>query len=490
MTQGYHQQNTARVALAIALGAALLGASIGQVAGATTLKRCQTLSEKGIHGAAIRACAQVLANPATSAPARALGHLFRANSLYSTGANGDALREINAALALAPNAGRALALRGAIHLRNGNTAGALADFNAAEKYGFTEPRLYRMRANAFLRGNNPAAAVGDLQKVVKRNPKDAVSLIRLALALDAKGNSKAALELAVRAVKANPDYTTARGVRAAILNRLGRTQDALADFDKALALTNNKISYRVGRAELLARDNRAPQALRELDQVLRDQPGHRVARQLKADILQAAGRNAEAFEILNALDTVKGGALLRRARLALSLKKFDAAAKDYSTGLKVSPSGPAYFERAQARMHQGRWAEAAQDMTSALKLSPDLAQQDLHFLRGRARYKSGNIVGAVADFSVTLDQNSKNAQALIWRSLGLADLGQFEDALADAQGLVQLLPNQARSFAVLGDIYLKAGRLSQGLVAHQRAIEIDPGYATSQGRLRQFKNAG
>ena len=484
------RNNFPRAVLLGALTAAFLVLNPGQGNAATTLKRCQTLSEKGIHAAAIRACTQVLNNPATSNPARALGHLFRANSLYSTGDNDNALRDVNAAIAFAPKSGRALALRGAIRLRAGDPSGATDDFNAAEKNGFTDRRLYRMRARALLRTANPAAAIADLRKVVKRSPKDAVALTRLALALDAQNQTSDALEMATRAIDANPDYATAHGVRAGILNRLGRTEDALADFDRAMAQGSDKNRYRVGRAELLARDNRAPQALRELDAVLAEQPGHRAAALLKADILQAAGRRAEAYDVLTAIGDADAASLLRRARLALTLKKYDAAAKAYSQGLEARADGAAYFERAQARMGQGRWAEAAKDLSKALDLTPALASQGLHFMRGRARYKSGNIVGAVADFSRAVADNGDNARALIWRAIGAADLGDFDQALADAQRLVKLYPDQARSHAVLGDIYLKSGQVAQGLAAHRRAIEIDPGFATSQARIAQFKDAG
>ena len=106
-------------------------------------------------------------------------------------------------------------------------------------------------------------------------------------------------------------------------------------------------------------------------------------------------------------------------------------------------------------------------------------------MRGKARYRSGDLEGAVADLSRDL-AIAKTADGYLWRALAYADLGEFELGLEDAGQLVAMAPGKARAHAVLGDVLLRAGRLAEGRKAHEAALAIDPDFAPSRQRMDEL----
>ena len=132
-----------------------------------------------------------------------------------------------------------------------------------------------------------------------------------------------------------------------------------------------------------------------------------------------------------------------------------------------------------------KWAAAIADFDKAIAANADFAGRRVFYLRGKARYRSGDHQGAVADFSRDL-AITETADSHLWRALAYSELGEFALGLEDAARLLVLAPNQARAQAVLGDVLLKAGRLGDGKKAHERALRIDPGFAPSLQRMDEL----
>jgi tetratricopeptide (TPR) repeat protein len=233
----------------------------------------------------------------------------------------------------------------------------------------------------------------------------------------------------------------------------------------------------------------------DLQAALAIDPGLGVALDLKADILESQGQYAAALTALEATGRTGAEIMLRRARMALRLDRFDIAVPLYDRA--IADPGPlaaadlaaAYFERGQARQRQGSAEGAAGDYTEALARDPSLAEHGLSFLRGKARFAIADYQGAAADFEDAAARAPNTPGPLIWQALTLAELGDFTAAEAAARQVVALAPDQARSHALLGDVLLKAGDLEDGRAAHQKALEIEPGFARSRERLDEISRA-
>jgi tetratricopeptide (TPR) repeat protein len=481
----------------LALGCAVLGsAALGPSSAAEAATgRCQTASESGFHEVAIPACDRLIEDTATRPSLRALALYYRANSNYSTGRPDAARADIETSLAITPDNGRAQALRGRILARAGQPGAAVEAFTRAIDLGFTEPQVYRQRGDLLLELGNADGALSDLRRAALAAPDDAVALTQLALAEQTAGRREVALETVTRAIAANPAYAAAYGVRAAIHSAGGDVEAALADYAAASTNDADDPRYRVGRADLLVRAGRLGEAMVDLQAALAIDPGLGVALDLKADILESQGQYAAALTALEATGRTGAEIMLRRARMALRLDRFDIAVPLYDRA--IADPGPlaaadlaaAYFERGQARQRQGSAEGAAGDYTEALARDPSLAEHGLSFLRGKARFAIADYQGAAADFEDAAARAPNTPGPLIWQALTLAELGDFTAAEAAARQVVALAPDQARSHALLGDVLLKAGDLEDGRAAHQKALEIEPGFARSRERLDEISRA-
>lgn len=450
------------------------------------LRSCRTLSEKGVHAAALNACSSVAENVSAQSATRGTALYYRANSRYSTRDIEGALDDINGAIDLNPGFGPAHALRGAIRLRTGDSARAEADYDRALELGFADPGVRSGRASARFERGDIAGAAEDLQAVVDAAPRNAVSRLRLAIALDRLGRTEEALEQANRAISINADYTAAYGVRAKIRGESGDLDGALEDYARAETGVADGVRHLVGKADILARAGRRGDALATLEDALQIEPGNRTANLLKADLHETAGELASARAALAPLAGADAGVALRRARLAIGTGDFGTAVKDYDTAIRLDPAnGAAFFERGQLHERAERWGDAIADFDRAEAIDSGFRDRGLALLRGKAKFRDDDFAGALADLDAEISRQD-SAEPRLWRALVHAGLGQYDDAERDARRLVELEPGRARSHAVLGDVLLNAGRLEEGRTAHERALALSPDFPPSLQRIREL----
>ncbi|PSN11346.1 carbamoyltransferase HypF, partial [filamentous cyanobacterium CCP5] len=143
-----------------------------------------------------------------------------------------AMRDLDRAIALAPDDARGFAERGRLHLAQGNVAAALSDFDAALARAPGDVALRTERAALRLADRDAAGAIDDYAALVDATPTDAGALKRRALAHAMLGAYGAAARDAGRALDLDPIdretliqraiYLSAQGDHEAAIAALGR----------------------------------------------------------------------------------------------------------------------------------------------------------------------------------------------------------------------------------------------------------------------------
>ncbi|MCG9891560.1 MAG: tetratricopeptide repeat-containing serine protease family protein [Thermosynechococcaceae cyanobacterium MS004] len=109
-------------------------------------------------------------------------------------------------------------------------------------------------------------------------------------------------------------------------------------------------------------------------------------------------------------------------------------------------------------------------MTSALKA-------DDFFLQANAKYKAGNLSGAVSDYSQAILLNPRYASAYVSRGLVRQELGDEQGMVSDFNSAIQSNARSALAYSVRGVTRYKKGDPKGAIADLEQAINLDSRYA-------------
>ncbi|GAB4137524.1 MAG: hypothetical protein Tsb009_05110 [Planctomycetaceae bacterium] len=188
------------------------------------------------------------------------------------------------------------------------------------------------------------------------------------------------------------------------------------------------------------------------------------------------------------------------------LKKYDAASKDFSTAMKLSPTHlGAYLGAADAYAKAGQQQKALGAYNAAVKAFPD---NPLVFNnRGMVLQQANKLGDAIVDFTRAIELNEKYqyaytnrgyclllsddpkaaeadfttslkidpSQAMVYGMRATARLqqGKIQDAIADNRMVVKLTPRNPQAYVDLGFVLFHAGDFAAAEKAFQQALSLN-----------------
>ena len=135
----------------------------------------------------------------------------------------------------------------------------------------------------------------------------------------------------------------------------------------------------------------------------------------------------------------------------------------------------AQFQTAMALHKQGRLADAAR-LYEAVLASDKSHFAAMHCL-GAIAYHTGNLEKAVTLIADAVRLNPKIAQADVYRSAALNQLGRHEEALAVCDQTLRINPGFAEAHYNRGNALYGLGRHKDALASYGKAAEIKPDFA-------------
>ncbi|MFH1726171.1 MAG: tetratricopeptide repeat protein [Elusimicrobiota bacterium] len=436
---------------------------------------------------------------------------WRGESLMKLGDWEGAVKDLTAALKRDPEMGWAHAWRGEANFKLGRWAGALADLEEATRLDSTYHRAWAFRGAA---------------------------LYRL-------GRHKEAIEALDMSMKLDTRSAWAWAWRGEVKLRLGDFEGALADVDKALNFEMNFVEALVWRGDALKGLGRFEEAMTAVNRALELNPDHAIgyitralikeklgdffgemldfARALKSspDLLDKSARETLRGQLLataaKALDAGDDKTALTAAEALAGIDpecaQAHAAVCEAKRRLKEEGALEA-LDKAHAGNEYGVWCylagqwESFEDLFGRFEsgpgglgqrtiLGPDtyeriLSETDrlmkgaearawVHGLRGEARFKTGDLAGAVDDLTRALKARPEDAKALAWRGEARYWRGDRKGALADFDKAVALEPGSAWALAWRGQLKLWMGRYKDAAKDFTAALKRDPKHAWSYG---------
>jgi curved DNA-binding protein CbpA len=162
--------------------------------------------------------------------------------------------------------------------------------------------------------------------------------------------------------------------------------------------------------------------------------------------------------------------LVRRGKQAMEERKFAQAGNDFLTALGLDPRHP------EARV----LAEAAKKKAATVRA------RDLYD-RGLAAEMVGNKPVAHAAFREAAGADPTEPRFAAAASRLALEVGDVDDARAQAESAVRAGPRDARAFEALGAVLHRQGQVREARRALEQAIELDPGLESARALLKKLR---
>jgi serine/threonine protein kinase/Flp pilus assembly protein TadD len=304
-----------------------------------------------------------------------------------------------------------------------------------------------------------------------------------------------AVEASSRMIEREPAAEIYRRNRAESFATLENWAEAIADYDRLiekepgdyrLLLERGYCESRRGRADKAGADFASAGRLNAEDSLA----WHR----LKLQTLEYMDRalslpHLEACVSLEKGKPGEGEFLIKRGRLYAQLGRKNDAAADFARALELNPnSADALLERGAARAETGDLAAARADFAAARKLGTPNAM--LWHNQQASKYEYGtnrNMDLALLQLNELVELESTplaRAQYLQRRIYALRLAKRWDEAIADFDRMLTIVPRQTSYLIDRADCFANVGKTDKATADLAEALKIDRNMASQQIRLR------
>ncbi len=422
-------------------------------------KKCIQFSQIGLHQPAITNCQKAL-NEDTNQTRKDL--LFAlANSYYSLNNNQLAKENINKLFEVdrKPNADT-FYLAGLIDLNLNNYSRASNLIEKSIELGKTGIDTKRQYSRALFKSGEETRAILILTGLKYETSNDIQSISQLAEIYIMIGDTERAKKLTHEIIEINPDYSYSYYLNHLISRLNNDDNSALISLNKAIMRDRDNAKFLTEKIKLLG-------SLKKFDMA-----------KYNISILDDADKNSEIIsELVNEIRNAEALDTLEKAQLNIKSKNYEEALEYYNKLISNDKSDPfLYFERGQILNILKDYTNAEIDLKRALSLSADLQSKNIYFIIGKNYYQMGNVEKSIEYIDYELRHNNSNTKALKWQIRTLFEQGNYADAELYANRLIDINPKSPDGYAILGDIKLLMGKISESNDLHSKVIEIDPNY--------------
>jgi tetratricopeptide (TPR) repeat protein len=147
-----------------------------------------------------------------------------------------------------------------------------------------------------------------------------------------------------------------------------------------------------------------------------------------------------------------------------------------------------FFKSGAAKQASGDLDGAIADYTKAIELKPNL--EGAYVNRGNAKQAKGDIDGAITDYNAAIELKPGDPLAYYNRGIGKRAKGDLDGAVADYNKAIELKPDYAYAYNNRGAAKQAKGDLDGAIADYTKAIELVPDYAlaySERGAARQAK---
>lgn len=341
-------------------------------------------------------------------------------------------------------------------------------------------RLQEMNGNA-------AEAEASIAKAVELSASAAPTLKARALAASSRmalksGTGKMALELAMKAVEAEKNAHSL-GTLASAHARVGDAKAAHAAADAAIAAGATDAVAHAGKGDALTASGEIAEAAAAYKKATELDPKNTSAYVGLAYALIASNKAAEAKVVAQkAVDMDKNsGAAYAVLGYAISAEKnfngndasWTDAIAQAQQGAFLAPKDP-QVQVVVAKLFEarGNYDQAKVSYQTALTADPGFTTARSALIT--AKFRSGDLTGALADAAELVKANPESPEANKIYGEFLARKGQYKEAIGPLEKATAAMPKAGDAFALLAHSYHMTRSFEDAKNAYAKAVELNP----------------
>lgn len=109
--------------------------------------------------------------------------------------------------------------------------------------------------------------------------------------------------------------------------------------------------------------------------------------------------------------------------------------------------------------------------------SPEAAPNSQPALEAMQKLRTGDLQGAVKDYSAAIAQDPKDTDSYVNRGIAYNELGQNQQAIADYTKALELKPDQILAYYNRANAYHQLKQYKEAIADYSKIIELNPEYA-------------
>lgn len=349
-----------------------------------------------------------------------------------------------------------------------------------------------------------------------------------------------AIEKCLISLRRQPDHPETHYTLGLNYNALGRHDEAIRHFEKAIAagktfsigisdlsVSGYKAYFSIGQAYMAKKDRaraieyfrravemqpgfvpaqfhlgvmcaeagQTEEAKAALEFVLSREPAHAEACECLANLYVREGHSAKAIALYERLLEENPDCEVAHCNLGnlLSAMEDERAIAHYRRALELNPRrAETHNNLGVALARQGKLAEAEEHYRAALRWQPNYAEA--HSNLGALRFQQGDLDAALRAFQRAIAEKPDYLNAylnmgdvLLQRAQqvgnGMECASDMERALECYEKAATINPRHPLPFFKIGRLYLACNAPEAGIIALQRAVQLDPNFTAAREQL-------
>lgn len=315
------------------------------------------------------------------------------------------------------------------------------------------------------------------QESVEKHLKDAIALHQAGKIEPAIGEYRAYL-------KQRPDSLLARSNLGAALARIGQYEEAIEEYKRALGSEPKNAPVLMNLALAYYKTNRIPEAAENLEVVQSMGQPNRQVLLLLSDCYIKLGRDKDAVRLLTplekpgeddpALNYLLGTALVRDGQT-------DRGGVYIDRILRHGDSAEARLLMGTTKMFALDYSGALPDLKKAVELNPNLPE--VHSYYGQALLRTGDPIGAAAQFRSELALNPNNFMANLEMGVLAKEEQNFADAGRYFERALLCRPGDPGVRYQLATLNLSLGKVDEARVTLEGLVKESPQFTEAHVSL-------